>query len=321
MTLDELKTNSKDISLLMLEKLGERMPGGFFVYKAYGDEKLLYANDVVHDIFGCDNADEFKELTGFTFPGMVYDEDLERIEKSITEQVQEHFKKLDYVEYRIRRKDGEIRWVDDYGRLDHTEEFGDVFYVLIRDITELHNLRESLTDTDYLTTLYNRRHFDGELLKMITNIVNKGGRLCMIMIDIDKFKNFNDLYGHLVGDRCLTQVAAVMRKAITNKNFKLYRYGGEEFAVLLPDTALKEAALVAEEIRLAVRGIGIPHEEGPQGIVTISAGIAEITAEEARSLANPPSELIRLSDASLYEAKKSGRDTCRMNKMARCCSL
>ena len=94
MTLDELSADSQHLSLLMLERLGQNMPGGFFVYKAHGKEELLYANDVVQDIFGCNNIDEFKRLTGFTFPGMVYEEDLDNVEDSIMEQITKNTRKL-----------------------------------------------------------------------------------------------------------------------------------------------------------------------------------------------------------------------------------
>ncbi len=124
------------------QSFGECMPGGFFVYHADEKEELIYANDVMLDIFGCQTIDELKELTGFTFQGLVYPEDLEKVQNSIDIQVESHSKKLDYVEYRIKRKDGALRWVDDYGRLVHTEEYGDVYYVLIRDITDLHNMRD-----------------------------------------------------------------------------------------------------------------------------------------------------------------------------------
>ena len=125
-----------------LQHLGESMPGGFFVYQADEEQKILYINDIVLDIFGCSTAEELQELTGNTFKGFVHPDDWERIESSIHSRVLEHSKKLDYVEYRLVRKDGSIRWVDDYGHLVHTEEYGDVYYVLIRDITELHVERD-----------------------------------------------------------------------------------------------------------------------------------------------------------------------------------
>ena len=129
-------------TLFMIEQMGEQMPGGFFIYHAEGEEELLYANDVLLDIFGCDTLEEFKALTGYTFKGLVHPEDIDKVEESILEQIAESEKRLDYVEYRIIRKDGEVRWVDDYGRRVNTEDYGEVYYVFIRDITELHILRD-----------------------------------------------------------------------------------------------------------------------------------------------------------------------------------
>ena len=118
------------------------MPGGFFIYRADDREELLYANDVMLDIFGCETLDEFKELTGYTFQGIVHPDDLDEVEKSIAHQIEHNDRNVDYVEYRIRRKDGTIRWVDDYGRFVRTKNDGDVFYVFIRDITDLRSSRE-----------------------------------------------------------------------------------------------------------------------------------------------------------------------------------
>ena len=125
----------------MIEQMVGTMPLGFFIYRADENEEILYVNDVLLEIFACENQEEFQNLTGCTFRGMVYPEDFEEIDKSITDQVMKHEKRIDNVKFRITRKDGEIRWVDDYGRLVHTE-VGDVYYVFIRDITKQHLLRE-----------------------------------------------------------------------------------------------------------------------------------------------------------------------------------
>ena len=126
---------------LTVDKLTKRMPGGFFIYRAYGDEEILYANDFLIEIFGCKNLDEFKQLTGYTFKGMVHPDDLDRVEDSIARQIAIDERNIDYVEYRIKRKDGTIHWLDDYGRLVHTKNYGDVFYVFVRDITSEHESR------------------------------------------------------------------------------------------------------------------------------------------------------------------------------------
>lgn len=126
---------------LTVDKLAKRIPGGFFIYRAHGNEEILYANDFLLEIFGCKNLDEFKELTGYTFKGMIYPDDLERVENSIASQIAVDERNIDYVEYRITRKDGTIRWLDDYGRLVHSKKYGDVFYVFVRDLTDEHEFR------------------------------------------------------------------------------------------------------------------------------------------------------------------------------------
>ena len=126
----------------VVNKLTRRMPGGFFIYRAEGDEEILYANDILLEIFGCNTLDEFKELTGYTFKGMVHPDDINRVEDSIADQIAADERNVDYVEYRIIRKDGSIRWLDDYGRFVRTRKYGNIFYVFVRDITEQHNARE-----------------------------------------------------------------------------------------------------------------------------------------------------------------------------------
>lgn len=131
-----------ETDLSILADIIEKMPGGFFIYHATGDQELLYVNDVMIDIFGCKDLTEFEELTGNTFKGIVHPDDYAKVDESINKQVAEHSKEMDYVEYRIIRKDGSIRWVDDFGRLAHSRAYGDVFYVFLRDITDFHDARE-----------------------------------------------------------------------------------------------------------------------------------------------------------------------------------
>ncbi len=114
----------------------DEMPGGFLIYRADGNEEIIYANQALQRIFQCDTLQEFMELTSYSFRGLVYPEDLEEVEQSIWEQIADSQYDLDYVEYRITRKDGAIRWVEDYGHFVHTEESGDIFYVFLSDETE-----------------------------------------------------------------------------------------------------------------------------------------------------------------------------------------
>ncbi|MBR3538453.1 MAG: response regulator [Eubacterium sp.] len=122
----------------IIEEMGKHIPGGFFIYKATGAEELLYINDAAIRIFGCHDLEEFRELTGYTFPGMIHPDDLEFVENVVTNQIRTSNDKMDHVEYRIIRKDGAIRWMDDYGHYTETENYGGIYYVFISDITEKH---------------------------------------------------------------------------------------------------------------------------------------------------------------------------------------
>ena len=120
----------------IIEQITTGMPGGFFIYRAGGDERLIYANRALFRIYGCADLEDFQRHTGYTFRGLVLPEDWERVSTSIRTQIREDASNLDFVEYRVRRKDGEIRWIEDYGYFVHTELYGDVFYVFVEDATE-----------------------------------------------------------------------------------------------------------------------------------------------------------------------------------------
>ena len=130
-------------TLSIIEEIGGHMPGGFFMYKAAEPEELIYANQPVFEIYGCANLDEFRALTGFTFKGMVHPDDYDRISVSIVQQISASEEQMDYAEYRIVRKDGRIRWVDDYGHYCETKAYGGIYVVFISDITEKREQRET----------------------------------------------------------------------------------------------------------------------------------------------------------------------------------
>lgn len=128
--------NFNENTIPVIESILEGMPGGFFVYRASGDGELLYINRAMLRIFGCDSEEEFRELTGYTFKGMVHPDDFERVDESIIQQIENSVYDLDYVEYRIIQRDGSIRWVEDYGHFLHIKDYGSVFFVFIEDATE-----------------------------------------------------------------------------------------------------------------------------------------------------------------------------------------
>ncbi|MBQ7566361.1 MAG: response regulator [Oscillospiraceae bacterium] len=126
--------------------LAEQIPGGFFIYSAVGEQKMIYVNEATLHIFGCEDRAQFAELTDDTFPGLVHPDDREKTLASIDAQIanESNAAGLDYVEYRIIRRDGSVRWVDDYGHFAQMPGYGDVYYVFIGDITEKHAMQEEL---------------------------------------------------------------------------------------------------------------------------------------------------------------------------------
>ncbi len=127
----------------------DKLPGGFLIYNADGKEEIIYANKALIRMFGCDTFKEFIALTNNSFKGLVYSEDVEAVENSIKQQIKHH-DDLDYVEYRIQRKDGSLRWVEDYGHYVQTRTMGNIFYVFITDATEKIN-KKNLERTAFIT--------------------------------------------------------------------------------------------------------------------------------------------------------------------------
>ena len=109
-----------------------------------------------------------------------------------------------------------------------------------------------------------------------------------------------------------------MKSALRRNTDMLFRYGGEEFVVLLPGVLLDGAQVVAENIRLAVRNLAIRHDRVKSGIVTVSCGVASLEGDDVHFLANPAAELIRLADAALYQAKDAGRDAVKVERFSYC---
>jgi diguanylate cyclase (GGDEF)-like protein len=161
-----------------------------------------------------------------------------------------------------------------------------------------------LANADALTGLANRRGFDLQLAAEWLRSAHTHQPLALLLIDVDLFKSYNDIYGHVGGDECLRCIANVIAKSLQRSSDRASRFGGEEFAVILPDTRLPAALIAAENIRLAVAAMNLPHSGNPHGYQTISIGVAIIvpTAEDS------PLSLLTLSDHALYRAKDLGRN-------------
>jgi len=164
---------------------------------------------------------------------------------------------------------------------------------------------ETLSITDELTGLANRRRFDHYWTEEWQRAVRQGTPLAVIMIDVDHFKNYNDHYGHQTGDACLRRLGAVLRLTIRRAGELAARYGGEEFVVVLPGATAQQAAETAAALLAAVDAEQIPHAASPvASVLTLSMGVAigSPRAGEDRE------RLIRLADEALYRAKQQGRN-------------
>lgn len=166
---------------------------------------------------------------------------------------------------------------------------------------------QQLASTDALTDLGNRRRFDEVLERECRRATRTGKPLSLLILDADHFKGFNDRYGHQQGDEALRLIARATQGSVHAYSDSAYRIGGEEFAVILPDTEEPRAEAVANRIRQAVLVQAVPHASNPHGLVTVSCGVAATSTIQNCS----PVTLIAAADAALYEAKRRGRNQVR----------
>lgn len=177
-----------------------------------------------------------------------------------------------------------------------------------RELEDRNQMLERLSFLDGLTGIANRRYFNESLSQEMKRSARDNQPLGLIMVDIDFFKNYNDMYGHATGDECLIQVARALEKVLKRPADFVARYGGEEFAVLLPNTDMEGAFLVAEDMRLSVVKLAIPHADSSVcDSVSISVGAGGIVPRPN----SDPAEFISRVDAALYLAKKQGRNQVR----------
>jgi diguanylate cyclase (GGDEF)-like protein len=159
---------------------------------------------------------------------------------------------------------------------------------------------------DELTQLANRRYFNELLETEWRRMAREGASLSLILLDIDRFKEYNDTYGHLQGDACLQAIARSLQECLNRPADRASRYGGEEFAIILPRTGGEGAVHLAETIRQAVKSRAIEHRRAQEtgGIVTVSFGVASLQP----ILDSEPAVLVRQADIALYQSKEQGRD-------------
>ena len=169
--------------------------------------------------------------------------------------------------------------------------------IKLDNIANQHRLK-LLSDTDALTRLYNRRKLKGVIKEREDHISG------IMMLDIDFFKQYNDEYGHQLGDACLEEFGACLQRIARLYQLKAFRYGGEEFILLSEEYSYDELYMIANELRKEIKRLHIPFKNSPFGVITVSIGVSERNVCHIANI----SELINLADKALYQGKRNGRN-------------
>jgi diguanylate cyclase (GGDEF)-like protein len=173
-----------------------------------------------------------------------------------------------------------------------------------RDLLSTNDRLTVMASMDALSGLANRRGFQSRLDFEWFKTLETGEQLSLLMIDVDHFKLFNDTYGHLEGDTCLSRIGEVLAGIANQAKGFAARYGGEEFCLMLPNTGADTARTIAESVRAAVQVLALPHATSSYQTVTVSVGIAVTSPNETQH----PMDLVEAADAALYAAKHGGRN-------------
>ncbi len=280
------------------------------IYRMSPDGGRLYVSPAAERLFGF----SAEEQVGSNWRTDVHPEDWPAVRKELRKFAQG----ADTIvfPYRRRCKDGTYLWVETRVGAVYDPVSGAVreYIANSRDISAQKAAEEqlnamntalvTLAATDGLTGIANRRAFDEVLEREWRRTQREATPIALLMIHVDHFKSFNDFYGHLAGDDSLRRLAAAISGSLHRPGDLAARFGGEEFAVLLPGTDVAGADEIAWRIRDAVAGLGIVHEVTPLGRISISIGIAS----DGPDAYHDPSLLVRAADRALYAAKEAGRN-------------
>jgi diguanylate cyclase (GGDEF)-like protein len=199
------------------------------------------------------------------------------------------------------------RLAKEYGRL--LKQLRRITKVNDKTTGALNTKKEELqgkVNVDAMTGIYNRRYFENSLSTLKESLSISGGRMSILMMDVDFFKKYNDTYGHVEGDECLKTIASTLQNTLQRGDDFVARYGGEEFVIVLPNTDESGARNIADKVLQNIRAVKIPHEKNDENgsIVTISIGITTVNPTEAQD----EMEYVKRADEALYAAKSGGRN-------------
>ena len=299
-SIEELNRAREDLDALL-----SYTPGGLFRYNATsvpGEDVFDYISPGLAEMMGCKSDEEFRAYTGNCFRGFVHPDDRERVIDEI--EYQARTTGSDKSTYRIQRKDGEIRWIEDWGNLVVDSTGKEWYYVVVLDITEKIMANENLknlAEHDNLTGIYNREG----ALRMIKEKRSERDVPCsVLLIDVDDFKGINDNYGHPFGDEVLKHFAKFLDKLLREGDV-VARLGGDEFAAVVIGLGQ------SDRLRYLVKRISETAfadfdstkfiDEKVTPTVSIGVSFAEDSSVEI-------DELYALSDEALYVTKRKGKN-------------
>ncbi|PLA73779.1 diguanylate cyclase [Hydrogenovibrio sp. SC-1] len=234
----------------------------------------------------------------------VHPEDIDRVITTLKDHIQGRRSQYE-AEYRLLNRNGHVVWVHDQGKVCERDDKGNPTHVagMVQDITERKQLEEQLqrlASHDALTQLPNRRAGEEHAAYLLAMAKRKQTPLTFAVIDFDNFKEVNDIYGHQKGDEVLILITQVLRESLRGSDY-LYRWGGEEFVILLPETELDNSLIVTNKWHQTLKQINwAEHNLSP---VTISIGLSAYPTH-----GDTPFQLFQSADRAVYEAKAKGRN-------------
>jgi diguanylate cyclase (GGDEF)-like protein/PAS domain S-box-containing protein len=255
-----------------------------------------------------------EELLGRKLSEQAHPEDRERVDAAV-QRLRGGSEGI-ILEYRVQKRNGDYVWVESSLRMfrDRRTRVPAGILSLVRDISErkrsedlllqAYQALEELAVLDPLTGVANRRRFDECLANEWSRATRLQKPVSLLLIDADSFKQHNDSYGHLSGDRCLKRIAQAAIEAAKRPEDLVARFGGDEFAVILPNTDEQGAQEVGGKIRAILNRRASDRKENPEGSFTISVGCGTVVPK----MGDHPEDLIHIADQALYKAKRNGRD-------------
>ena len=274
--------------------------GNLGQWEWFYDKNLVVFNDKKATQLGYD-PDKIGEVGYQFFTNKLHPDDYERTMDNMRQHLKGETEAYE-VEYRIQHKDGHYLWYYDRGVVTQRDDSGKPVLLqgIVFDITESKKVEEKLrqlSEEDELTQTYNRRELYNVLNRLKGKYQKSGTVFSVIMLDIDHFKQVNDKYGHVTGDKVLKEMAKYIRNNKRDQD-TVFRYGGEEFIITLQNTKLSQAKKIAQRFHQGINDL----EFEDVGHITVSMGVVQYHSKESSD------DLINRVDKLLYDAKEAGRD-------------